>query len=172
LSADESFDFVCAFEVLEHIEDDAGAVGAWLARLRPGGSLMLSVPAWQHRFAAADTMVGHFRRYDPADLRALLVKAGLEEVAVVRYGAPAGFALEGLRNALGRRVQSKLSRASIEERTARSGRLIQPSSSVVGAPMYLVMVPLRKLQHVFPDAGPGLLATARRPAQARTSSST
>jgi SAM-dependent methyltransferase len=163
VGADEFFDFVCAFEVLEHIEDDAGAVAAWRARVRPGGSLMLSVPAWRHRFAAADSMVGHFRRYDPADLYSLLVGAGFTEVAVIRYGAPAGFALEALRNALGRRLRSKLSGDSLEERTARSGRLIQPTPGVVAAATYFVTMPFRKLQHLFPDAGPGLLATARRP---------
>jgi SAM-dependent methyltransferase len=174
LTVDETFDFVCAFEVLEHIEDDTAAVESWRDRISPGGSLMLSVPAWRHRFAAADSMVGHFRRYDPADLSALLVKAGFVDVNVLRYGAPAGFALEALRNALGRRLRSRLTNDSIEERTARSGRLVQPRTGVTGAAMYLVMVPMRKLQHVFPDAGPGLLATARRPAQpgSRTSSST
>jgi 2-polyprenyl-3-methyl-5-hydroxy-6-metoxy-1,4-benzoquinol methylase len=33
---DERFDLVCAFEVLEHIEDDAAAVKEWMTRVRPG----------------------------------------------------------------------------------------------------------------------------------------
>ncbi|HEY6791083.1 MAG TPA: class I SAM-dependent methyltransferase, partial [Trebonia sp.] len=37
---DAQFDLVCAFEVLEHIDDDAAAVKDWLARVRPGGWLL------------------------------------------------------------------------------------------------------------------------------------
>src|SRR5580658_844251 len=44
------FDLVCAFEVLEHIEDDAQALAEWAGLLRPGGWLLLSVPAHQRRF--------------------------------------------------------------------------------------------------------------------------
>src|SRR5262249_40273963 len=40
----QRFDLVCAFEVLEHIEDDAGALDEWAGRLREGGWLVLSVP--------------------------------------------------------------------------------------------------------------------------------
>ena len=45
-----TFDLVVAFEVLEHIEDDHAAARDWVARLRPGGSLVVSTPAYQHRY--------------------------------------------------------------------------------------------------------------------------
>ena len=77
------FDLVCAFEVLEHIEDDAAAVRQWAARLRPGGWLLLSVPAHQRRYGPADELVGHFRRYDPARLTALLARCGLTDMRVI-----------------------------------------------------------------------------------------
>jgi 2-polyprenyl-3-methyl-5-hydroxy-6-metoxy-1,4-benzoquinol methylase len=44
--------------VLEHIEDDAGALRAWRERLRPDGRLLMSVPLYQRRYAAADRFVG------------------------------------------------------------------------------------------------------------------
>ena len=47
---DDQFDLICAFEVLEHIEDDAAALKEWTGRLRPHGWLLLSVPAHQHRY--------------------------------------------------------------------------------------------------------------------------
>ena len=58
------FDLVCAFEVIEHIEDDEHALRDWAARLRPGGCCAAStrLPA---PLRPADEMVGHYRRYDP-----------------------------------------------------------------------------------------------------------
>ena len=49
LADDATFDLVCAFEVLEHIEDDVAALKRWRLLLRPGGWLMLSVPAFSRR---------------------------------------------------------------------------------------------------------------------------
>jgi len=44
--ADQSFDIITALEVLEHISDDAGAVSERYRVLRPGGLLLVSVPAF------------------------------------------------------------------------------------------------------------------------------
>jgi SAM-dependent methyltransferase len=164
LAPEEMFDVVCAFEVIEHIDDDRAAIAAWIGRLRPEGRLIVSAPAWQHRFAAADEMVGHFRRYDPSDLRCLLSDAGLEDVEIVRFGAPLGFALEALRNAMGRRRRLRTADESRETRTAASGRLLQPSDGVVAFVVYLVVLPFRKLQRAFPNRGPGVIGVGRRPA--------
>ncbi len=62
---DERFDVVSAFEVLEHIEDDKAALDAWVQRVRPGGTLLISTPAYQRRYGVQDELVGHYRRYDP-----------------------------------------------------------------------------------------------------------
>ena len=80
LDGDQKFDLVCAFEVLEHIEDDTAAVKEWSARLREHGWLMLSVPAYQDRYGAADELVGHFRRYDPEAITGLLAGCGFRLV--------------------------------------------------------------------------------------------
>src|SRR4029450_12054618 len=72
LPADETFDLVCALEVLEHLEDDREAPPLWSQHVRPGGWRLVSVPAGRNRFGASDAVVGHVRRYDRADLRAAL----------------------------------------------------------------------------------------------------
>jgi hypothetical protein len=49
--------------VLEHIENDHDAVSTLGAILKPSGSLLLYVPAYQLLFSSMDRKVGHFRRY-------------------------------------------------------------------------------------------------------------
>ncbi len=164
VAADELFDLVVAFEVIEHIEDDAGALAAWASHLRPGGWLLLSTPAWQKRFGPADEMVGHFRRYDPSVLRSRLAGAGLTDVELVHFGAPLGYVLEAGRNAVGkRRLASPESSASMAERSEASGRTLQPSTSWTATAARLGTLPFRKLQNAFPGTGPGLVARARKP---------
>lgn len=168
VGADESFDLVCAFEVIEHIEDDATTMRAWADRLRPGGSLLLSTPAWQKRFGAADEMVGHFRRYDPPVLRSLLSGAGLVDVELVHFGTPLGYLLEAGRNAAGRRrlagAGGSAAPTSQQERSDASGRTLQPSTSVTAVAARVGTLPFRAVQRAFPNTGPGLVARARRPA--------
>jgi SAM-dependent methyltransferase len=164
VAADELFDLVVAFEVIEHIEDDAGALAAWASHLRPGGWLLLSTPAWQKRFGPADEMVGHFRRYDPPVLRSRLAGAGLTDVELVHFGAPLGYVLEAGRNAVGRRrLASPEPSASMAERSEASGRTLQPSTSWTATAARLGTLPFRKLQNAFPGTGPGLVARARKP---------
>ncbi len=164
VAADELFDLVVAFEVIEHIEDDASALAGWASHLRPGGWLLLSTPAWQKRFGPADEMVGHFRRYDPPVLRSRLAGAGLTDVELVHFGAPLGYVLEAGRNAVGkRRLASPESSASMAERSEASGRTLQPSTSWTATAARLGTLPFRKLQNAFPGTGPGLVARARKP---------
>ena len=68
LPSGELFDLVCAFEVLEHIVDDAGTLTQWVEHVRPGGQVLVSVPADPHRFGPWDELVGHVRRYTIDDL--------------------------------------------------------------------------------------------------------
>jgi SAM-dependent methyltransferase len=158
------FDLVCAFEVLEHIEDDRAALAEWVARLRPGGWVLLSVPAHQSRFGPADTLVGHFRRYDPAVMEELLRGAGLTDVTLRLYGMPLGYLLEAVRNQVGkRRLARDAAARTVEERTAGSGRLMQPGGGLRGTVTRWGTGPFRLAQRAFPNTGPGLVARARLP---------
>ncbi|HTZ28877.1 MAG TPA: methyltransferase [Streptosporangiaceae bacterium] len=158
---DERFDLVCAFEVLEHIEDDATTLKEWATRLRPGGWLLLSVPAHQHRYAKADEMAGHFRRYDPAVMTSLLTSCGFTDIQIRQYGFPLGYVLETARNQIARRRLAASDGQSLAERTAGSGRLLQPSSSMIGTVNKWGTAPFRVLQRAFPNTGTGLVVLAR-----------
>ena len=84
--ADAQFDLVCAFDILEHVVDDAGAM-AELARVStPNATLLLSVPLHASAWTAFDDFVGHYRRYEPAQIAAQLAAHGwrIERSAV--YG--------------------------------------------------------------------------------------
>lgn len=73
---------VVAYNVLEHIEDDVAALRSFAGLVRPGGHVILVVPAFEFALGRFDRLVGHFRRYRCAGLRRVLVEAGLEPVRV------------------------------------------------------------------------------------------
>jgi SAM-dependent methyltransferase len=82
------FDLLMAFEVLEHIDDAVGALASWIRYLRPGGRILLSVPAHAHRWTATDVFAGHVRRYDRADFVELGTRAGARVERCDNYGYP------------------------------------------------------------------------------------
>ncbi len=78
------FDLVLLLDVLEHIADDAGALEAAGTALRPGGYLLLTVPALPWLWSRHDEANAHFRRYGPRALRSVLAGAGFE-VETLRF---------------------------------------------------------------------------------------
>ncbi|HVN13147.1 MAG TPA: class I SAM-dependent methyltransferase [Kineosporiaceae bacterium] len=71
-----SLDLVVAFDVLEHIDDDATAAKEIFELLRPGGVFLVAVPCDPTLWSAHDEAVGHVRRYTRAELISLLSGAG------------------------------------------------------------------------------------------------
>ena len=65
------------FDVLEHIEDDAGFLESVQRLLAPGGRLYLTAPAYPLLWSADDAYAGHYRRYTLSSLRRALRQAGL-----------------------------------------------------------------------------------------------
>ena len=88
LNSDERFDLAIAFEVLEHIEDDRGAIARIRALLTPRGHFMVSVPAHQRKWGATDVWAGHVRRYERTYLIEKLSTAGFDIVSFRSYGYP------------------------------------------------------------------------------------
>jgi SAM-dependent methyltransferase len=75
--ADQAFDLVCALDVLEHLDDDAAAARELYRVLRPGGVLVIFVPALRLLWGLQDDVSEHRRRYGRAQLGALVAAAGL-----------------------------------------------------------------------------------------------
>jgi SAM-dependent methyltransferase len=75
---DETFESIVMINVLEHIEDDAGALRSLSRFLRPEGSMVIYVPALNGLFGDFDFKVGHFRRYSRWRLKGVMHAAGLQ----------------------------------------------------------------------------------------------
>jgi SAM-dependent methyltransferase len=173
--AGQQFDLVCAFEVIEHLEDDAAALAEWVQRIKPGGSLMISTPAFPSRYGEWDAIVGHYRRYEPEQFAQLMRDAGLVDPEVVVYGAGLGEVLETARNLIGKRRMDRsgtpmpakgtdgdVDASTMAHLTSGSGRLLQPPPAAAMA-VQIGTAPFRALQRRFPHRGTGLVATARKP---------
>jgi SAM-dependent methyltransferase len=80
-----SQDAVLLFDVLEHIADDAGALRGAVRLLRPGGWLVLTVPAHRWLWSPHDEALGHHRRYSARGLRRLVEAAGLRPVRLTYF---------------------------------------------------------------------------------------
>ncbi|HME73010.1 MAG TPA: class I SAM-dependent methyltransferase [Myxococcota bacterium] len=69
---DSTFDLVCAFDIIEHVEDDRQVFRELGRVARDEATVIFSVPLHRARWNAFDALVGHVRRYDPDDLLAIL----------------------------------------------------------------------------------------------------
>lgn len=141
----ESFDYLFAFEVLEHIEADTEVLREWMRFLKPAGRVLVSVPAHQHKYGKSDQIVGHVRRYEKKALHALLENAGISETRIVNYGFPITEATRRVSNWIIRN-DSSYDGMTAEQRSIRSAqakpkvinRMLAPISDSLFAPFVAV----------------------------------
>jgi SAM-dependent methyltransferase len=72
-----AYDLIAVLDVVEHIEDDVAALRAMGECLKPGGKILIAVPAHQWMWSAHDVVNHHHRRYSKKTLAAAIAKAGL-----------------------------------------------------------------------------------------------
>lgn len=84
--AERRFALVCAFDIIEHVDDDRRVLNELVRVLADDGRLVLSVPLFAARWTPFDAMCGHVRRYEPPVVLALLAEHGLEIVESGGYG--------------------------------------------------------------------------------------
>jgi SAM-dependent methyltransferase len=77
LEEDGDYSAVVAYNVLEHIPDDVAALRGFRRLVRPGGAVVLVVPAFLFAFSKFDAAIGHQRRFTVRSLRDSLEEAGL-----------------------------------------------------------------------------------------------
>jgi glycosyltransferase involved in cell wall biosynthesis len=71
-----NLDTVICLNVLEHVQDDEAALKGFAALLPPGGRVVLILPALQRLYGEIDKAIGHYRRYQRAEIEGKLRRAG------------------------------------------------------------------------------------------------
>ncbi len=74
------FDSVFALNVIEHIKDDQLAVKNCCKLLKPGGKLVVLVPAYQSLYNRFDRELEHYRRYNRKTLNSIMQKGGMQHI--------------------------------------------------------------------------------------------
>jgi len=152
LPFDSEFDAVGAFDVLEHIHDDRTALSQMRQAVRPGGSLLLTVPQHPFLWSPFDEYSGHVRRYTRRGLLSRVREAGWEVVYTTGFVSLLLPALVLSRVLL----RGGLRKAPLRE-MHMAGPLGSLTSAVLCGERFLIRCGVR-----FP-AGSSLLMVARRP---------
>lgn len=84
---DEKLDTIVCMNVLEHLEDDGRTLQSFYRLLAPGGRLVLVVPAHAALHGAIDTHVGHYRRYEKAEVARKFEQAGFHTESAIYFNA-------------------------------------------------------------------------------------
>jgi SAM-dependent methyltransferase len=161
------FDYLFAFEVLEHIRNDAETLAYWSSHLKKKGKLLISVPAHMRKYGRDDEFVGHVRRYEKAELFRLLKETGYTNISILNYGYPLGNITRFVNNLLYdlRNIDEKKDNLSLEERSIRSG--VERSKIVTKLSLLFnetLLLPFTTLQKIFyeRDLGDGYVAHAEK----------
>lgn len=116
-SFDRSFDLIGAFDVIEHLDEDEKILRRFYEQLRPGGHLIITVPAHQSLWSYFDEVAHHRRRYAVADLERKLADAGFSRIYVTQFMS-ALFPLMWIKRRLLGEKATKLSEADAHQRQA------------------------------------------------------
>ena len=85
--ASESFDLAVCLDVIEHLEDDLGALRELRRVVAPGGALLVTVPAYQWLWSGHDVINHHYRRYTRRTLQRVAEQAGWRQVRTTHFNS-------------------------------------------------------------------------------------
>jgi SAM-dependent methyltransferase len=81
-----SYDFALLIDVIEHVDDDAAFLRAAAQHVKPGGAVLVNVPALSMLYGPYDRAAGHLRRYSAPSLTEAIEKAGLVADTIAYWG--------------------------------------------------------------------------------------
>jgi len=147
---DASFDVVLALDVLEHLDDDLAGLRQAIRMLRPGGFLVITVPAFPFLWGGQDVVNHHRRRYTKRTLTGLLERGGLQNFEVTYFNTLLFPAAATIRTA--RRLCGHANRSRSDNEGSQPGVLNSALSYIFGLERHLIgRVPM--------PAGVSLMAT-------------
>jgi SAM-dependent methyltransferase len=85
--AEDSFELAVSLDVIEHLEDDLGALRELRRTVAPGGALLLTVPAYQWLWSGHDVINHHHRRYTRRTLRDVAERAGWRQTRTTYFNS-------------------------------------------------------------------------------------
>jgi len=85
--ADASFDLAVSLDVIEHLEDDLAALRELRRTVAPGGSLLVTVPAYQWLWSGHDEINHHHRRYTRGSLQSVAEQAGWRQARTTYFNS-------------------------------------------------------------------------------------
>ena len=155
---DETFDLVTCLDVVEHTPDDRATLLELRRVLRPGGWLLVTVPAYQWLWSRHDVVCRHYRRYDRRMLRAAAAEAGFKVERTTSFNTlllPPAAAVR-----LAQRLRRRPEDASDEPHTSDVELTPEWLSPVLELPLRIEAAWLRRGRTL--PAGLSLLAVLRR----------
>jgi SAM-dependent methyltransferase len=84
---DDSFDLAVSLDVIEHLEDDLGALRELRRTVAPGGTLLVTVPAYQWLWSGHDEINHHHRRYTRRSLQRVAEQAGWSQLRTTYFNS-------------------------------------------------------------------------------------
>ena len=130
------FNVVLAMDVLEHLDDDLAGLQQAAGLLRPGGYLLITVPAFPFLWGGQDVVSQHRRRYTKATLRDLLQRTGLRGFTLSYFNTllfPVAAAVRSVR-----RLQGHSNRSRSDFEGSHPGLVNNTLTQVFGAERYFV----------------------------------
>lgn len=158
--AEGTFDVALALDVIEHVDDDCGILRGLRSIVRPGGALIVTVPAFQFLWSDHDRINLHRRRYRADELRERLEGAGFE-IDRVTYCNTALFPVV----AVVRRAQAIMRRFRPKAETELDSDLHSYPKPLNELLYRLMLIENRLLRRFDMPVGVSILAVARRPAE-------
>lgn len=132
------YDYLVSCDVLEHIEDDHTAFSEWTTWLKPGGKVVIAVPAFMSKMGPHDVWAGHYRRYERDTLENLMKAGGIEIESIESFGFPITTVTHTLRHIVAKR--SNKSKVDTDDKTAKE---INTASSGVDRTLETKLFPIQ-----------------------------